>query len=102
MTKLEEEFNDLMVSIYKRAKSEAKYTASAFWTMVCRDGGLATAKHLLRAPQISEGFKALYLRQRLDLTVEAQLLKNEKFWELFEPEDIQQARQWLREKDYNF
>ncbi|MEI7577729.1 MAG: hypothetical protein WCK51_12620 [Armatimonadota bacterium] len=101
MTQLEQEFHELMVSIYNRAKSEAGYNATIFKKMLGQFGGLETAKQLLNKPQVSIGFTALLERKRLDLTVEAQLLANEKFWDLFTHKQIQTAKDWLRKHDYH-
>ena len=63
-------FDGAMFDIYRRAKSEAKYNASLFLQMITTNGGLATAKTLTNAPKVSDGYTALYMRGRLDLTVE--------------------------------
>ena len=89
-----------MMSIYNRARDEAGYHATIFLKMLGERGPLETAKYLLREPQVSSGFVALWERNRLDLTVEAQLLQNEKFWPLFEQRDLDTARRWL--KEYGF
>jgi hypothetical protein len=100
MTPLEKEFHDLMVSIYNRAKSEASYDATIFKSMLGKYGGVETARKLLDSPMVSDGFVALYERGFLNLTIEAQLLANEKFWDLFTHKQIQTARDWLRKHNY--
>ena len=45
--------------------------------MVVERGGLLTARYLLHAPTVSEGYAALWERKRLDLTVEAMILQPE-------------------------
>lgn len=100
MTELERQFGLLMKSIYDRAKSEAGYNATIFLRMLGERGGVETARFLLREPQVSSGFVALWERKRLDLTVEAQLLSHPQYWELFEQADLDTARRWL--KDYGF
>lgn len=100
MTELEREFGLLMKSIYDRAKSDAGYNATIFLRMLGERGPLETARFLLREPQVSSGFVALWERKRLDLTVEAQLLSNPKFWPLFESRDLDTARRWLKEYGY--
>jgi hypothetical protein len=101
MTPLEKEFHDLMVSIYNRAKSEAGYNATIFKSMLGKYGGVDTARKLLDSPMVSDGFVALYERGCLNLTVEAQLIENEKFWDLFTHKQIQTAKDWLRKHDYS-
>lgn len=100
MNELEHEFGLLMKSIYDRAKAEAGYNATIFLRMLGEKGPLDTARFLLREPQVSSGFVALWERKRLDLTVEAQLLANPKFWPLFDARDLDTARRWLKEYGY--
>lgn len=68
---LERDFHDVMLEGYRRAKAEAGYNATYFIQSVQNRGGLATARSLLHAGRTSDGFTSLYLKQRLDLTVEA-------------------------------
>ncbi|GAA4300109.1 alkylated DNA nucleotide flippase Atl1 [Actinomadura luteofluorescens] len=93
------EFETTMRSVYTRAKTEAGYNANQFLRMLTDYGGLATAKRLLANPRISEGFAALYERQRLDLTVEAHVL-DPKFASLFTEAELQTARDWLTQFGY--
>lgn len=97
MSNLERDFYILMRSIYDRAKSECGYTATRFLKMRQEKQGVETAKTLLKALTVSDGFVELYMRKRLDLTVEAQLLDNPQFWPLFEEKELDTARQWLKE-----
>lgn len=97
MTDLEKDFHLLMRSIYDRAKKECGYNAIRFNNMLQDHEGLGTAQILLRAPTVSDGFVELYMRNRLDLTVEAQILANERFWPLFFDNELDTARRWLRE-----
>ncbi len=62
--------------------------------MISEQGGLATAKQLLWSCAPSEGFTTLWERGRLDLTVEAHVLKTE-FDPLFTDADRDQARDRL-------
>jgi hypothetical protein len=97
MTELERDFHLLMKSIYDRAKKECNYNAVRFLKMLQDHEGLKTAQILLKAPTVSDGFVELYMRDRLDLTVEAQILANEKFWPLFERKELDTARRWIKE-----
>jgi|SRR4051812_28703999 hypothetical protein len=74
---IQHEFNEAMLEIYRRAKAEAGYTATRFLGMVVERGGLPTARYLLHAQTVSEGYAALWERKRLDLTVEAMILRPE-------------------------
>ncbi len=71
---LELQFHEAMLTVYKRAKSEAHYNARIFVGMVVDKGGLETARYLLDTSTVSEGYTALWQRKRLDLTVEAVIL----------------------------
>ena len=48
MVDILKQFDEAMFTIYRRAKSEAKYTASIFYNMLNDRGGLATAKLSIR------------------------------------------------------
>jgi hypothetical protein len=96
---LESAFHEAMLDVYRRTKAEACYTATRFLTMVVERGGLETARYLLHAPTVSEGYTALWERGRLDLTVEAVILQP-RWMELFGPAERQIAVTRLR--DYGF
>lgn len=94
--KLEAAFNDAMLDIYRRAKSEAHYTATRFRGMVVERGGVKTARYLLHAATVSDGYTALWERERLDLSVEALILEP-KWRALFSDAERQIAVTRLRE-----
>ena len=83
MADLKAQFDGAMFDIYRRAKAEANYTANIFLQMLTDNGGLATAKTLINAAKPSDGYTALYERQRLDLTVEAVVIENARWHPLF-------------------
>lgn len=92
-------FHEAMVDIYRRARIEARYNATYFLGMLADIGGYETAKYLIRTDKPSDGYTALYDRGRLDLTVEAEVLRPE--WDdLFSPEDRRMATNRLT--DYGF
>jgi hypothetical protein len=66
-----------MVSIYETAKRELSYNATRFVQMISEQGGLTTVKQLLWSSTPSEGLTTLWECRRLDLTVEAHVLKTE-------------------------
>jgi hypothetical protein len=70
-------FDDAMEEIYQRAKQECHYSARRYKAMLTRRGGLETAKRLLHSKKISQGYTTLRDAGRLDLTVEALVLKPE-------------------------
>ena len=90
-----------MHGIYTSARNELGYNASIYLRMLHDHGGLGTAKRLINAPQVSEGYTYLYEHRRLDLTVEALVIENEKWHHLFEPSEIARARQRLQDYEYN-
>jgi len=92
---LETQFNEAMLDIYRKAKSEAKYNAIRFLQMVTDHGGIETAHILINSPTVSDGYTALWERGRLDLTVESMVLENEKFHELFSEEELAICRERL-------
>jgi hypothetical protein len=94
LNEAERQFHKAMVAIYETAKRELGYNATRFLQMLSEQGGLATAKQLLWSDQPSDGFTALWSHHRLDLTVEAHVLKQE-FAALFTEADRQQARRRL-------
>jgi hypothetical protein len=65
-----------MLRLYEDAK-DAGYNATYFLRMVSEHGGLETARRLLAAPSPAEGFSRLYEIGRVDLSVEALVLKPE-------------------------
>jgi hypothetical protein len=96
---LESQFHNAMKEIYKRAKKECSYDASQFLNMISNDGGLKTAKRLLEAKEIQYGFTEIWECGRLDLTVEAHVLKPE-FKTLFSEAEIAEAKARLESHGY--
>jgi hypothetical protein len=68
--------------------------------MLDERGGISTAKYLINAPKPSDGYTHLYERGRLDLTVEAMVIENDAWHELFTEEEVLKARRRL--KDYRY
>lgn len=100
MQNLSKQFDTAMFDIYRRAKSEAGYTANIFLGMLNDRGGIATAKYLINSPKPSDGYTNLYERGRLDLTVEALIVENAKWHSLFSEDEIEKARQRLTAYKY--
>lgn len=100
MSKSADAFDGAMFDVYRRAKDEAGYNATIFLGMICDRGGVATAKYLINAPTVSDGYTHLYERGRLDLTVEALIVENERWHVLFEPSELDRARRRLRQYGY--
>ena len=100
MVELEAAFDTLMHDIYVRAKAECGYTANDFLAILRKDRGVATAKRLIHAKKQPDGYTNLYLLGRLDLTIEAAIWENRKFWPLFNDEDIAAAKNRLKSNGY--
>jgi hypothetical protein len=99
-TALEERFDIAMMDIYRRAKTEAHYTATRYFQMLTEHRGLETARILLHTDAVSDGYTALWQRGRLDLTVEALIHDHLEYQPLFTPEERETAR--LRLKKYQY
>jgi hypothetical protein len=98
---LEDQFHQDMVGIYEVAKKELHYNAGYFIQMVAEHGGLKAAKKLLASNEPSSGFTVLWEHQRLDLSVEALVLRQD-YSVLFTDEERQIARARLEEYGYKF
>ena len=97
---LEARFDNAMMDVYLRALKECDYKATRFLHMLHEHRGLETARILLHASKVSEGYVALWERQRLDLTVEAVILGAE--WHpMFSEDERQIARRRLADYGYS-
>jgi hypothetical protein len=94
------QFDEEMLNIYRRAKLEAGYNASLFLHMLGEHGGLETARILIHKDRVSDGYTALYLRGRLDITVEAVIRDNPKWHTLFTSKELEICDERLRSYDY--
>lgn len=99
LPKLKKQFHQEMLSIYTTAKKECGYNAARFLQMVGEIGGLATAKQLISKPGGTEGFATLWEHHRLDLSVEAHVLKPE-YAPLFTDEERTMCRDRLAQFGY--
>ena len=91
---LEKQFEAAMYEIYDRAGHEIGYWATRYLQMLRRRGGLDTAHYLLSQKATSDGYRALRDAGRLDLTVEAYVLRPE-FQPLFSAGELDNARERL-------
>jgi hypothetical protein len=85
-----------MTDVYRRAKAEAGYHATYYLQMLAELGPLETARRLVLSTTPSDGFTTLWEKRRLDLTVEAVVLR-EEFKGLFSDEEVDAARSRLAE-----
>ncbi len=93
------EFNASMQEIYRRAKAEAGYNATVFLRMLQDRGPVETAQYLIHTTKPSDGFTALWERQRLDLTIEAHVLQP-RFEALFTDDERDICHQRLQNYGY--
>lgn len=91
---LRKEFHRDMIAIYQNAKKECGYNATRFLQMVAAKDGLTVAKSFIQRRQPTDGFTTLWELGRLDLTVEALILKP-KYAELFTDEERRQVQELL-------
>lgn len=75
MCMIEKEFNVDMKNIYISAKKELGYNATRFLQLISKKGGLNAAKQLISKEGGTYGFEVLWEKNRLDLSVEAHVLK---------------------------
>ena len=99
MKDLEKRFHQEMIDIYKSAKKECGYNATRFLQLVSAKGGLVAAKQLISKPGGTEGFATLYQHGRLDLSVEAHVLKPE-YADLFTDVELEMCKHILKEHGY--
>ena len=99
MTTLEKRFNQDMIDIYTTAKKECGYNASRFLQLLEAKGGLAAAKQLITKTGGTDGFTTLWEHGRLDLSVEAHVLKSE-YNDLFTEDERKMCRDRLLQFGY--
>jgi hypothetical protein len=97
---LSEQFDGEMMDVYVRAKDECQYDAKLFRQMIGPGRGVNAAKTLLKAPRVQSGFERLRQKGRLDISMEARMLKP-KYAELFERDELKEARTRLELADYD-
>ena len=100
-TDLDNRFHHRMLQIHEQAKSECNYSASRFRNMVIDHGGLEAAKILLSSGGYSEGLTRLWEEKRLDISMEATVLKD-PWRKLFTEEELAVATQKLEGLGYEF
>ena len=99
MDTLESKFNIDMQNIYIIAKKELGYNATRFLQLVSEIGGLQAAKRLISKDGGTYGFEVLWEHKRLDLSVEAHVLKRE-YSELFSNQERELCKKKLKEFGY--
>ncbi|WGE27665.1 hypothetical protein PHA77_09085 [Edwardsiella tarda] len=100
MLEYEADFHDAMLRIYCQAKKDG-YNAMRFQQMILADGGLATAKKLLASKGYSEGLTRLWEMGRLDISMEALVIKS-PWCSLFSEDELEIARKRLEGCNFKF
>ncbi|MFH1890328.1 MAG: hypothetical protein ABIJ91_02040 [Candidatus Kuenenbacteria bacterium] len=85
---------------YFDTKRETRYSPEYFRKMLEEHGGLGTAQRLLSSKKPAQGFIELWMRGRLDLTVEALVLQD-KYKDLFLEPELETAKIRLKSLGYN-
>ena len=80
----------------KPQKKECGYNAVRFMQLVAEKGGVAAAKQLISKSGGTDGFATLWEHGRLDLSVEAHVLKDE-YRDLFTNDEREMCRNRLLE-----
>jgi len=99
MSDIEKTFDQDMVKTYQEAV-KIGYRPARFLQMLNESGGVATARIILAQPNTTDGFATLWEKKRLDLSVEALVLKPE-YIPLFSDEDRAKARARLADVQYS-
>lgn len=99
MNPLESQFNADMQNIYLTAKKELGYNATRFLQLLSEKGGLQAARQLIAKDGGTYGFEVLWEKKRLDLSIEAYVLKD-KYSILFTDTEKEICRKRLR--DFGF
>lgn len=96
---LKKQFNGEMLALYTKAAKELHYYATRFLQMVNEHGGWETARMLLQSEVFSDGLTRFWEEGRLDLSVEALVLKPE-YATLFSFSELDKARKILADLHY--
>lgn len=96
------QFHQEMLNIYHRAREETSFTPLGFLQLVNNRGGLEAARKLINSNHPSEGYTKLWELGRLDLSVEAFVVKSEKFHQLFTTDELEKCKRRLRDYEYRY
>ena len=96
---LEAAFDRVILDSYEKVKFECGYSGTRFFQMFREYGGVETAKRLLQTPDHQDGLTRLWELRRLDLSIEALVLK-EQWSPLFTDDELNVARARLERLGY--
>jgi hypothetical protein len=97
---LRNQFHLDLIRAADRLKKEVGYNPTRFLQMVGEYGAVETAKRLLERDEYSEGFATLWEKGRLELSVEAFVLRPE-YEPLFTETERRTAQRRLREVGFD-
>ena len=90
-------FHNELLDMYRQVVDECPpFNPTRFLNLVGDLGGLVAAKQLLSMELAQSGLTELWMRKRLDLTMECRVLIP-KYRELFTQPELEEARRRLRE-----
>ena len=93
------QFEQDMLNIYREAQ-KVGYRATIFLHMITTKGAMETARYLINADVVSSGYTKLWELGRLDLSVEALVVKT---WQsLFTADEIEKCKNRLAEYRYKY
>ena len=93
------EFNERTIALYNEIHKETGYNATRFLQMISSSSGYEATKVLIRANRVSEELTKLWEFKRLDLSIEAEILK-EKWSPIFTCDEKAIAEKCLLELGY--
>jgi hypothetical protein len=96
--KLQDQFTQELRGTYESARRRG-YIATYFLQMLEEHGGVETARKLLAKPEPQTGLFELWQLNLLHESMEAVVLQN-KFKELFTPDELEKAHRRLDELGY--
>lgn len=99
MTSVEKEFDKVLIENCEIARKECGYNPTRFLQTIEKFGGVKTAKEILRKGRLSDGFEKLQEAGRIDLTMEATIVKGQ-FGSLFTDEEVNSCYEVLCEYGY--
>ncbi len=92
---LEQQFHAAMLDIYRVARRDLSYRVTRFLQFVESRGGVEAARQLLKGSP-SEGFAILWEKGRIDLSMEAHVLRTD-FRSLFTDQELRVGEDRLRQ-----
>jgi hypothetical protein len=96
---LEQEFEEACLSDLPECR-KLGYSPSYFLQMLTDYGAVETARRLINSDDVPEGFTRLWQMQRLDLTLEAGIYDNPKFYALFDEKTLAACKARLTRVGY--